>query len=68
MAERDENTTPDRPERRGERSDPEGSAVPGVHPRSRDHVAVIPDVDDLEKRYRLLRDLRGLGRCVGLEG
>jgi hypothetical protein len=68
MAEHEEATTPDRTERRGERSDPEGRAVPGVHPRSRDHVAVIPDVDDLEDRYRLLRELRGLGLCVGLEG
>ena len=65
MTDRDEHPAPDRLERRG-RSDPElGTAA--IDPGSGDDVAVIPDVDDLEERYRLLRELRGLGRCVGLE-
>lgn len=36
--------------------------------KRRDDVAVIVDSDDMEDRYQLLRELRGLGRCVGLEG
>lgn len=65
MADRDEHPASDRLERRGG-SDPEPE-TDSIDPGSGDDVAVIPDVDDLEERYRLLRELRGLGRCVGLE-
>ncbi len=68
MADPDEHNGPDRNERRGERSDGDGRTTPGIAEGTRDDVAVIPDADDLEERYRLLRELRGLGRCVGLEG
>lgn len=68
MADRDEDTAHPRPAGRTERSDQQGRTPPRADPGSRDDVAVIPDADDLEERYRLLRELRGLGRCVGLEG
>lgn len=68
MADRDEQTIPDRHGRRRERSDTEGRTAPGIDPETSDDVAVIPDPEDLEERYRLLRELRSLGRCVGLEG
>jgi hypothetical protein len=67
MADRDEQTESDRHGRGGKGSDLEGRTAPGIEPATED-VAVIPDADDLEDRYRLLRELRGLGRCVGLEG
>ena len=66
MTDRDEHPAPDRLERRRGGSDPE-PRIPSIDPGSRGDVAVIPDVDDLEERYRVLRELRGLGRCVGLE-
>jgi hypothetical protein len=66
MTDRDEHPAPNRPERRRGSSDPEPETA-SIDPGSGDDVAVIPDVDDLEERYRLLRELRGLGRCVGLE-
>ena len=66
MTDRDEHPAPDRAERRRGGSDREPETA-SIDPGSRDDVAVIPDVDDLEERYRLLRELRGLGRCVGLE-
>ena len=66
MTNRDEHPAPNRLERRREGSDLEPGAA-AIDPGSREDVAVIPDVDDLEERYRLLRELRGLGRCVGLE-
>jgi hypothetical protein len=62
-----ERHVPDRIERRRERSDGKGRDTPGIAETTADDVAVIPDADDLEERYRLLRELRGLGRCVGLE-
>ena len=66
MTDRDQHPAPDRLERRPRRADPQpGTAA--IDTGSGDDVAVIPDVDDLEERYRLLRELRGLGRCVGLE-
>lgn len=68
MADRDEQTALHRPARRTERSDFEGRTPPRADPGSRDVLAVVPDADELEERYRLLRELRGLGRCVGLEG
>lgn len=68
MVDRDEQTALHRPGRRTERSDSEGRTLPGADPGSGDVLAVIPDADELEERYRLLRELRGLGRCVGLEG
>jgi hypothetical protein len=55
---------PNRLERRRGRSEPGTAAIDAG---SGADVAVIPDVDDLEERYRLLRELRGLGRCIGLE-
>ena len=67
MTDRDQHPAPDRLERRRARSDPEPGTARAIDPGSGDDVAVIPDVDDLEERYRLLRELRGLGRCVGLE-
>jgi hypothetical protein len=68
MANPGERNVPDRNEGEGERSDGEGRETLGMVEGTRDDVAVIPDADDLEERYRLLRELRGLGRCVGLEG
>lgn len=68
MADRDEHTAPNWAERRRERSDLQGRTSTGTDPGFGDDVAVIPDADELEERYRLLRELRGLGRCVGLEG
>lgn len=65
MADRDEQTESDRHGRRGEGS--EGRTTPRIELAPGD-AAVIPDAEDLEDRYRLLRELRGLGRCVGLEG
>jgi hypothetical protein len=66
MANPGERNVPDRNEGGG-RSDGEGRETLGIAEGTRDDVAVIPDADDLEERYRLLRELRGLGRCVGLE-
>jgi hypothetical protein len=68
MPDREEHQHPasDRLERRPAGSDPEPETA-SINPGSGDDVALIPDVDDLEERYRLLRELRGLGRCVGLE-
>lgn len=68
MADRDEHTESEPLDRRRERSNSEGLTAPGIDPGTTDDIAVIPDVDDLEDRYQLLRELRGLGRCVGLEG
>jgi hypothetical protein len=66
MTDCEEHPAPGRLERGRGRQHPEpGTAA--IDPGSEDDVAVIPDVDDLEERYRLLRELRGLGRCVGLE-
>ena len=66
MTNGDEHPAPNRLERRRGGSDLEPGPA-AIDPGSTDDVAVIPDVDDLEERYRLLRELRGLGRCVGLE-
>ena len=67
MANPGEHNVPNRNDRRGEGSGGERPATPGIAAGTKDDVAVIPDADDLEERYRLLRELRGLGRCVGLE-
>jgi hypothetical protein len=68
MANPGERHVRDRNERRAERSDGERRHTLGMPEKTGDDIAVIPDADDLEERYRLLRELRGLGRCVGLEG
>jgi hypothetical protein len=66
MTDRDEHPAQNRLGGRRGSSDPEPETA-SIDPGSVNDVAVIPDVDDLEERYRLLRELRGLGRCVGLE-
>ena len=66
MTDRDEHPALNRIERRLGSSDPEPETA-SIDPGSGDDIAIIPDVDELEERYRLLRELRGLGRCVGLE-
>jgi hypothetical protein len=66
MTDPDEHPALNRIERRPGSSDPEPE-IASIDPGSGDDIAIIPDVDELEERYRLLRELRGLGRCVGLE-